>query len=170
MAKGLALGACVLLWVAMCAAQDSKGRPDFGGSWTRDRSKSDFGRLRDSPDAKRDVTLLVSYEEPTLKLTRRTSFEGREERQELVYYTDGRGETNPSTLGRVGLKSQTKWDGKKIVSRSTLTRRAPDGGTLELNSIEKWELSADGRTLTQTSTINAPYGTQTVKQVYTRAP
>jgi hypothetical protein len=170
------LSACVLLPVILCAAQgakvktDGKGHPDFSGSWTLDKSKSDFGPFRDSPVVKADVALVIAHGDPALKMTRTMKREGRELTQELNYYTDGRGETNPSTLGRVGLRSETRWDGRKIVARSTLKRKTPDGGALEIESTEKWELSGDGQTLTQTSVINAPSGAQTLKQVYRRAP
>ncbi|MCA1592320.1 MAG: hypothetical protein LC754_06655 [Acidobacteria bacterium] len=168
--------ACVLLLacVSVCAAKDDKtkgavkSRPDLSGTWGRDKSKSDFGMLASSPAAKADETLTITQNEPEIKITRTLSLNGREEVQALVYYTDGRGETNPSTLGRIGVKSKTKWDGGKLVSESKLTHESPRGGTFSIDSTEKWQLSSDGKTLTQTNIIVTPRGVQTVRQVFNR--
>jgi hypothetical protein len=163
---------CSLLCASAAAApargQRREGRPDLSGAWSLDRAKSDFGPFRDSPVVRAEVTLLIAHAGPELKVTRRERREGREQTTELVYYTDGRGELNPSTLGRVGVKSETKWDGDKIVATSTLTRRGPGGKTSTLETTDKWQLSGDGRLLTQTTSISYGGGTQTVKQVYRR--
>jgi hypothetical protein len=87
----------------------------------------------------------------------------------LVYYTDGRGELNPATLGRVGVKSTTRLDGSKVVATSTLTRRGADGKPSTLETVDTWQLSADGRVLTQTTSTSYGGGVQRVKQVYRRA-
>lgn len=145
-----------------------QGRFDLTGAWELDKSKSDFGPFADSPVVKADVKLAVAHAGPELKITRREARGGREQTTELVYYTDGRGELNPSTLGRVGVKSTTRWDGNKIVAASTLTRKGPDGKPSTLETTDKWQLSGDGRVLTQTTAVSYGGGTQTIKQVYRR--
>lgn len=145
----LLLLACV---ATMCAAKDersAKPHPDLTGTWTRDNKRSSFAMLGDSPAARADETLVIVERGPEIKITRTLNFGGRVETQELIYYTDGRGETNPAMLGRVGVKSKTKWDGAKLVSESKLTRESPGGGTFTIDSTEKWQLSADGKTLTR---------------------
>jgi len=160
---------CALPAIAQDAARaDARGRFDLTGTWALDKSKSDFGPFEDSPVVKADVTLAVAHAGPELKISRRESRDGREQTTELVYYTDGRGELNPSTLGRVGVKSETKWDGNKIVATSTLTRRGADGKPATLETTDKWQLSKDGRLLTQTTAVSFGGGTQTIKQVYRR--
>jgi hypothetical protein len=139
----------------------------LSGTWSLDKSKSDFGPFKDSEAARADVTLEVVHSEPEVKITRRAKTNGREQVQELAYYTDGRGELNPATLGRVGVKSNTKWDGNKLVARSTVTRNTP-GGVVSIDTWERWQLSSDGRTLTYTVSINSPLGTQSIKQVFTK--
>ncbi len=164
----------LLALVSTCAALDDKKKdagashPDFTGTWRLDKSKSDFGPFTDSPVIKADVSLTIRQVEPELKVSRRMSRDGHEETQELVFYTDERGESNPATLGRVGVKSKTKWERDKLVSRASLARQSPGGGTFQIDSTERWQLSSDGKTLTQTDTISTPRGEQTVKWVFTR--
>jgi hypothetical protein len=144
------------------------GRFDLTGRWALDKSKSDFGPFKESPVVKADVVLVVAHSGPELKISRREERDGRAQTTELAYYTDGRGELNPSTLGRVGVKSSTRWDGDKIVATSTLTRRGAGGKPTTLETTDRWQLSADGRVLTQTTSISYGGGTQTIKQVYRR--
>ena len=158
-----------LLCASAAAAQKAgAGRLDLSGTWALDRRQSDFGPLSDSPVVRAEVTLTVSHEGPELKISRRETRDGQTRTVELAYYTDGRGEVNPSTLGRVGLKSATKIDGHKIVATSTLTRRGADGKPSKLETTDTWQLSADGRTLTQTTAISYGGGVQRIKQVYQR--
>lgn len=170
--KKLALCLWLSVCAAMCAAQESKksarARPDLSGVWTLDKSRSDFGPFRDSPVAQADVTWAVAHNEPELKITRRATREGREEVQEFAYYSDGRGELNPSTVGRVGVKTKTKWDGDKLTAISTLTRKTSGGGQLNIDTSERWQLSKDGKTLTYVISVSSPMGTQVVKQVFTK--
>lgn len=147
---------------------DGRGRFDLTGRWGLDRSKSDFGPFANSPVVKAEVTLVVAHADPELKISRRETRDGRERTTELAYYTDGRGELNPSTLGRVGVKSETRWDGDRIVATSTLKRRGADGEESTLETTDRWQLSGDGRLLTQTTSISYGGGTQTIKQVYRR--
>lgn len=142
---------------------------NLSGTWILDRSKSDFGALSDSPLVQAEVTLTIEHAAPELKIKRKETRDGREQLTELAYYTDGRGEMNPSTLGRVGVKTSTKWDGGKIVSTSKLTRRDASGKTSTLETTDRWQLSKDGRTLTQVTAISYGGGKQTVKQVYRKS-
>jgi hypothetical protein len=161
---------CSLLCAPAAAAQKADAeRLDLTGTWALDRGKSDFGPFADSPVVRAEVTLTVAHEGPELKISRRETHDGRERTTELSYYTDGRGELNPSTLGRVGVKSTTKVDGRKVVATSTLTRRGADGKPSTLETTDTWQLSADGRVLTQTTAISYGGGVQRIRQVYRRA-
>ena len=92
----LCLFACAAAGAAAGDDRKKEGKhPDLSGTWTLDRSKSDFGVFWDRPLAKTDATLVVVHNEPELKVTRTLRLNGREETKELVYYTDGRGESNP---------------------------------------------------------------------------
>src|SRR2546422_11597550 len=65
------------------------------GTWTLDFKASDFGGNKaylvyDS------LTLLISHNDPVLKITRKIGKKKTTRMQEVIYYTDGRGETNAS--------------------------------------------------------------------------
>jgi hypothetical protein len=112
--------------------------------------------------------------------------------QDFVYYTDGRGETNPPLLAlttnpgvnrqadvKDATKSKTSWSGNKVVTRSTL-RNLIGGHLLEFEIIDEWKLSTDGKTLSETSrpvfhqdapgTIFVPGTEPEIKRVFNRVP
>jgi hypothetical protein len=78
--------------------------------------------------------------------------------KELTYYTDERGEENPSGIsvhtgqgndsGQFAekLKSKTKWDGEKLVSRG-LIQRVINGRSFKIEVVKEWSLSKDGNVL-----------------------
>jgi hypothetical protein len=144
-----------------------KSRPDFSGTWRIDRSKSDFGEFTDRPLSKADATLVVEHKDPELKVRRTLSLNGQEEVKEFTYYTDERGETNQATIGVGEVKSKTKWDGDRVVSEAHITRRSQTG-PYELDVVQKWQVSSDGKMLTNTTTISNQMGAQQVKLVYRR--
>ena len=147
--------------------KEGKPHPDFSGAWRLDRSKSDFGGFEDKPLAKADSTLVVEHKDPELKIRRTLSLNGQEEVKEFAYYTDGRGETNQATLGVGEVRSKTKWEGDKVVSEARITRKSWSG-PYELNVTQKWQVSSDGKTLTNTTNISNQTGEQQVKLVYRR--
>ena len=88
--------------------------------------------------------------------------------KEFTYYTDERGETNQATLGVGEVKSKTKWDGDKVVSEASIERRG-QSGPYKLDVTQKWQVSSDGKTLTNTTNISNETGSQQLKLVYRRA-
>ena len=91
---------------------------------------------------------------------------------EFTYYTDGRGETNPAAIGGGEVRSKTKWDGDKVAARSKMNWPGQNGGpAVELEVTQKWQVSSDGKTLTNTTAFSsAATGAQEIKLVYRRAP
>jgi hypothetical protein len=165
------------LLVLFCAASVStqtskrdqateKPRPDFSGTWVRDNSKSNLGPFNGSPMARAELTLVIAQHDPELKVSRKLKLSDKELTGGLVYYTDGRGETNPSSFSRAEVKSRTTWDGDKIVAQSSPSRTSPAG---DVDTTETWELSTDGKTLIQTTTITSRLATRTMKEVFNRA-
>jgi hypothetical protein len=158
-----------LLAAAAAAGDDKKKEgkphPDLSGTWQLDKSKSDFGPFSDRPLSKADATLAVEHKDPELKIKRTLSLNGQQEVREFTYYTDERGETNPATLGPGDVKSKTKWDGDKVSSHA----RVKQGGSYDLDVTQKWQVSADGKTLTNTTLISGQMGAEQVKLVYRRA-
>ena len=173
--KRTLLSLCLLLTCAAAvavAARDGgkkEGKhPDLSGTWALDRSKSDFGVFWDRPLAKTDATLVVSHKEPELKVTRTLRLNGREETKELVYYTDGRGESNPAAIGGGTADSKTNWERDSIVARSKLSRPGAKG-RVEVELTETWRMSGDRKTLTHTAVMKGPFGEEEVRLVYRRA-
>jgi hypothetical protein len=158
------------LCLSAAAAGDDKKRshPDLSGTWQLDRAKSDFGVFDDRPLSKADATLVITHGDPELKMKRTLSLNGQEEVKEFTYYTDERGETNPSTLGVGEVKSKTKWEGDKVVASAHIMRKG-QSGPYALDVTQRWQVSSDGKTLTSTTNISGELGAQQLKLVYRRA-
>jgi hypothetical protein len=148
--------------------KEGKSHPDLSGTWQLDRAKSDFGEWSDKPLSRADSTLVVEHKDPELKIKRTLRLNGQEEVKQFTYYTDERGESNPATLGVGEVKSKTKWEGDKVVCEAHITRKG-QSGPYQLDVMQKWQVSSDGKTLTNTTTISGQLGAQQVKLVYRRA-
>ena len=169
----LLLAACAWAGGAAAARDDKKrARPDLSGTWELDRAKSDFGLFRDRPLSKADSTLVVEHKDPELKITRTLRLGGQQETKQFAYYTDGRGETNPATIGAGEVKSKTKWDGERVAAQSKLVWPGRDGSAgAELDVTQRWQVSSDGKTLTNSTVLSsAQTGVQEIRLVYRRAP
>src|SRR5688572_974179 len=91
------LGFLVLLAVATISSplanSQPKKQPDFSGTWLLDQKKSNDSGLTTRPD----LPIRISHHEPEFRVTRPTEKGGQIVEREFVYFTDGRGETNPLT-------------------------------------------------------------------------
>src|SRR4029453_7629705 len=68
--------------------------PDLSGTWTLDIANSDLGQPR--RDLLYDeMTLIILQNDPEVKITCKVVKNKKERSKELVYYSDGRGESNP---------------------------------------------------------------------------
>jgi hypothetical protein len=65
-----------------------------------------------------DLTLIITHQEPEIRIKRKFTLGGTHQEQDLIYYTDRRGESNV-TLGGGKNKSEsrTKWEGDRLVIR-----------------------------------------------------
>jgi hypothetical protein len=152
----------VMIFASLVVAQNAKtspsqkSRPDLSGRWTLDFSEDSKGK---SVKATKVIVLVVKHQEPEIKFLENA---GEEKEQELNYYTDGRGEENPSGISiRTGtqsdnsaqenekLKSKTKWDGERLVAQANL-QRTVNGHTYRMDIVKEWKLSKDGNILTIT--------------------
>ena len=184
----------VLLVMLACApgtvAQEKKKEPtkktpDFTGSWMLDDVKR-----KAIPVEKRDLPLKITHRDPELRITHQHDENGKILGRDFVYYTDGRGETNPATrllttnpssnprnLDKEFTRSTTRWSGNKLVTRATL-RSLIAGHMMEFELIEERKLSADGNILTETSrtvfrssdALFVPANTPELKRIYSRIP
>jgi hypothetical protein len=143
-------------------AHAQQAKPDLSGTWELDRKRSNVGRSH-SADAPEQIK--ITYAEPELRIVRTTFAKGQRQEIQFAYYTDGRGETNPttawlttnpgSTFDRPAeTKSRTNWSGEKVLTRSRFQSEA--GGVVLIFEITvEWRLSRDGKTLTQTTQTTA---------------
>ena len=161
-------------------------KPDFSGSWLLDRKKSNVGK-----SAQPDLPLKIVHNDPEFRIKRQYDHNAVTVEREFVYYSDGRGETNPATmilsttpdrnardLDKQVTNSKTRWNGNKLVTRSVI-RNSIAGHMLEFEFIDEWKLSEDGKTLTQTSrtifrpgsdSVFVPANVPDPKRVYNRVP
>lgn len=186
-----------LACAAPCAAQGEKkgthARPDFGGTWVLDLKKSGYGDVRGPRAVTLPTTLVITHGGPEVRVARKFSEAYSGERGgDIVYYTDERGEKNTFVgSDRVSLsgtvESHTKLKGARLVIRGR-EYLVTFGDTNSFDFTERWELSADGNTLTQTKeydVLGEPGGPPRVprregdsavitpadsKRVYNRAP
>lgn len=144
-----------LLFITLCLAQGSKesfsrlSKPNFSGNWVLDMNESYF----DGPKSDLiydSLTLIISHQDPELKITRKLVKKKKERSQEVIYYTDGRGEKNSSFNEKETVQSKTYWKSNILVTKGTVSTPA-FGDVIMSDTTDKWELSADGNTLIQTS-------------------
>ncbi len=108
--------------------------PDFSGKWILDLGRSKLGRNR-TPLRITSVTLLISHQEPVLRFTETTEYQGQEVTRQGVWYTDGRDGVNRSysdeseranrSIGSIAVKSTTQWKGRALVTKSTTETAFP---------------------------------------------
>ena len=163
--------------VAQTAA--TKGPVNLTGTWTLDLKASDFGGnktylIYDS------LTLVISHSDPVLKITRQIAKKKTTRTQELIYYTDARGETNVNLNEHGKVESKTSWRDKVVNTNGT--ESTPMGSDVIMGDVsDRWELSDDGNTLIEYTSASplrskfgkfnfASLGAQKVKKVFRRQP
>ena len=176
------VGIWLLGCAGLCLGQKGpapQGHPDLSGTWRLDKSRGNFRRYN-AELADGGLTLVVTQAEPEIRIARKFVLEGQERTQALVYYTDGRGEANPTMMTNELIRTKTKWQGRKLVTSAT-TRNVLRNVTIDIDTTETWALSADGQTLTVTTSTTPPRSTQPnmifvpgdaeeIKKVFTRVP
>jgi hypothetical protein len=138
---------------AGCVLQQNK--PDLTGKWALDMSRLESSSLgeKTKPTLYDAMTLVISYRDPEFRITRQWTKKGKERQQELVFYIDGRGEKNPSTAGGSTNRSHTNLEGNKIITRWK-EEFSDSGRFMFCDFTDIWELSDDGQTLVQFSTVS----------------
>jgi len=122
-------------------------KPDFSGDWKLDVDKSAFGPMPPPTS----MTRKVDHKDPDLTVTSSTSGPQGDQNMTAKYSTDGK-ETINSLMGN-DVKSKAAWEGKVLVISST-----GNFGGSDFKFTQKWALSDDGKTLTDTTNISAPQG------------
>lgn len=182
--KRILISLCILSSTMLCLGQiarngaSSAKNPNLSGAWMLDLAKSELGQPRRDL-VYDDLTLIIFQNDPELKITRKVVKNKKERSQKLIYYSDGRGESNPGIDSNDTVKSETRWAGDVLISES-VHRVVGAGAVFSFETTDKWELLDDGKTLVYTrssSTIRKELGAGVVlgriypiKRVFRRAP
>ncbi|HEU4833591.1 MAG TPA: hypothetical protein VFS90_04215 [Pyrinomonadaceae bacterium] len=141
-----------------------KSKPDFTGTWN--------ARLLADPNA--PIKLLkISYNDPRLEIERiliepkpPRSMGFNPSSRNFVFYTDGRGETQkPLIPDKPGDSSKTQRVGEKFVTTVSSTESGKE--VTSVNTIT-FEVSSDGKLLSETFTLVSEGNTSNVVRLYDR--
>ena len=135
-------------------AQEGKGtKPDLSGTWKLDAGAT-FGFSESLIVLRKDAEFTITSEV--------TDSLGAKSSESIVYYADGRGETNefvlpssrPWRMDKTKVKTKTKWKGEKLVSSGSFEEA---GGSRSTPSeiTEQWELSEGGQVLLRKIKVQA---------------
>jgi len=118
-------------------------RPHFEGTWRLDKSSN-------PREPAGEVTLVIQHNDPEIKINRVYKSNRYTREEALTYYTDDRGEENPETVDKV--KSKTKWEDNKIVSRSATKGF---GDRFDGFRTVTWDISKDGNSIEEMTTFRS---------------
>ena len=169
--RTIATLAVLLLGLGAVAAQ---AEPQFTGSYTLDRSQSQFpkheGRSQPDPQAQSaqrpDVRLVVEQHGATLKVTRIIAMGSRERSETNTYVADGTDQAHRAYRGET--VTRAAFDGDRLILTRVHTMKS-DTGDRTMTRQSVWTLSPDGRTLTIDTTTQSPHGDRAMKTVYLRS-
>ena len=103
------------------------------------------------------MTLAIFDIGAEIKITRRFLQDGAEKVQELVYYTDGRGELNPTLDGKRTVSSYTKRRKNTVIVKFALQTGTLIDNRVVNERVDEWKLASDAQTLTQTSSFTTSF-------------
>jgi hypothetical protein len=143
------------------SAQEKKtdetlNRANFAGTWIYDAKKSNLGNGLDALYT--DQSLVISYVEPEFKIVKTQIKLGETRSTDLIYYTDKRGERNkPYPFNQlIETESQTFWKKDVLMSGYKIKVYLGDREIGYSETVEKYKLSKDGKTLTIISELRFP--------------
>ena len=140
----IAIAAMVTLVVSV-GATDAK--PNFSGEWKLDEGKSKLGPLPRSYSLTRKIT----HADPRLEVADSQQGGPGEQTSTQEYTTDRKVSTN--TFMNNPVESTAVWDGNSLV----ITMKADVQG-FAFQRIDRWTLSADGKTLTSVVAVHGGDG------------
>ncbi|HTE43856.1 MAG TPA: hypothetical protein VK636_01320 [Gemmatimonadaceae bacterium] len=123
---------------ALASPLVAQSHPDFSGKWVMD-PKTAEGQM--APSA---MTMSATQDAKTLKIESAATMMGAEQKSDATVNLDGSPSkhTVNTPNGPLELTSVSKWDGATLVVTTTA-----DVGGQALESIERYTLEADGKTL-----------------------
>jgi hypothetical protein len=156
--------AFILLGAAMFISSETVAqKANFSGTWSFNQDKSVLG---DGGSRGAAVKLVIKQEGNNMSMDRTTRRQSGEESTNAEKYTlDGK-ECENASYNRPK-KSKATWseDGKSLTIASTMTFER-DGQETEINTVEIFKLSADGKSLNVDYTSKSPRGERKNTFVY----
>jgi hypothetical protein len=174
------LGLVTALLVLAASAVVAQAQPQFSGTWTLDRSQSQFpahegrgghgGSTGTQPQQQPPVVkLTVEQTGSNFKVTRSMARGDRERSYSQSFVADGSERTEQGRHGGTTVSKATL-GGDRLVTSSTTTMPAKDGGAAKTFSREStWTVSPDGKTLTVDTVMHTPRGDRNMKTVYLKS-
>jgi len=141
---GTVLLTLALLVTSLGCPPQLKG-PDFSGTWV----------FKSGKNPNKVTSLRITQTEAAIEITESHKPKAQHSDRVLTYYSDGRGESNPTSDGKSELKSRSKWEGDTLTTLFDSFSKQP--GVVNERR-DDWALSKDGKTLTITTTfaVNGP--------------
>jgi hypothetical protein len=152
MKRTLAILLLIFASGVFCIAQSTKSdstNPDFSGHWVSESVKQ-FSSVRPSRDGDLNlkIELVVTQSSTELRVKESTEADRESYTRDLIYFLDGRGESNKGFTQGFVYDSKTSLKGREILTDNTITfPPARDSVT----QTEEWQLSADRKKLTITT-------------------
>lgn len=137
------------------AALTAAAKPNFAGDWKLNPAKSEFGQFP-GPSS---MTQKATHDDPTLKVATKMATDNGDFDFESNYSTDGKETTN--NFGPNAMKSTAKWEGDVLAIQTK-----GQFGDAEVTISDKWEISADGKTLTVKRRFISAQGEMEQKMVF----
>ena len=135
---------------------------DFSGTWNLDESASELGQFGTRGAASK---ITVTQAESTMKLAKTSQgFDGNTV-ENTETYTVGKESENAGIFNSKKFGTMN-WDGDQAFKIVFTIKMEFQGQSMELTGNEKWELSADGKTLTLSVNMTTPQGEINTKAVY----
>lgn len=118
-------------------------RPNFSGRWRMVKEKSAFNGFK-VPDA---VIRVVDHHDPMINLHTIQTTNKQTSMSDVSYFTDN--SVTMNTIKGRDAQCRAYWDGQVLVVRTKMVMADGEREVIE----DRWELSADGNTLTTASHI-----------------
>ena len=116
--------------------------PDLSGTWV----------FKSGKNPNKVTSLRIAQMDAAIEITETHKPKAKRADRVLTYYSDGRGEANPTSDGKSELKSRSKLEGETLTTLFDSFSKQP-GAVNERR--DDWTLSKDGKTLTITTTFAA---------------
>lgn len=164
--KFMSAGATLALFVLVATvAVAAAAKANFSGTWVLDAAKS--AGLR-GPSS---VTMTVKQDGDKLDVTRKITDQQGDRTTSDTYTADGKEGEFTMQMGPNSQKGKrtVKWsaDGSTLEIKETASIER-QGQTFDIQTVSKWSLSADGKTLTVDQTRTGPQGEQVSKRIFNK--